>query len=160
MHCSCITNRLRMVNLASVSYVSVLHSSKISFKRTNGQVDPEGGMSKHIQRNDTMAKFFEAVRAKEGPPAKKRRTSRAVSLTDDRSLRAYGEEVPPVLYTHLVIIFVDDQFSAQRCLRMSAWQQDWELSQFVENGQGLRQHPMVRGNLEGYLVRVVWPRKA
>ena len=70
-----------------------LHSSKISFKRTNGHLDPEAGMSKHIQRSDTMAKFFERIRKEEGPPAKKRRISRCVSVTDAESLRAYGEEV-------------------------------------------------------------------
>ena len=66
-----------------------LHSSKISFKRTNGHLDPEAGMSKHIQRSDTMAKFFEGIRAKEqaskGPPAKKRRISRCISVTDAES---------------------------------------------------------------------------
>ena len=130
-------------------YVSVVHSSKISFKRTNGHLDPEAGMSKHIQRSDTMAKFFERVHAKDGPPAKKRRISRVNSVTDEQSLRAYGEEVNEVFQTSCLT--AEDRLLPQRCLRMSAWKQDWELSEFVTNGQGLHQHPLVQANLEGQL---------
>ena len=79
--------------------VSVMRSSKMSFKRTNGHIDPEQGMSKHIQRSNTMARFFESVEAMNGPPAKRRRVSRIVTVTDQRSLRAYGEEVTHFVYT-------------------------------------------------------------
>lgn len=95
--------------------VSVIHSSKISFKRTNGHLDPEAGMSKHIQRSDTMAKFFEGI-AKEGPPTKKRRISRVNSVTDEQSLRAYGEEVIQGFATSCLTLPTTDSFHRGACV--------------------------------------------
>ena len=39
----------------------------------------------------------------------------------------------------------------QRCMRLSGWKRDWELSEFVTNGQGLKHHPLAPANLEGRL---------
>ena len=84
-----------------LTYVG-FRSSKMSFKRSNMHLGCEDQMSRHLQRCDAMATFFED----RTPAPKRRRVSRAKCVVDSESLGVLGAQVSRT-YVDICAICVD-----------------------------------------------------